>query len=519
MNQQISIKDMTCNEARDYLLKKENYCTISLPEYIDFEKVIENVKRGYRSKKGGQKSLKDYLKDKAKDKIENESEDGTRIAKLSEIDDVNYTIMNNKDGAYSWRPITLIHPLIYVNLVNFITIEKNWNKILELLNKPKKIIYCTSLPVESFKRDKDTKGVILNWWKNFEQLQIKKSMEYKYCMHTDISNCYPSIYTHSIPWAIMGKEDAKARKGDNCFGNNLDELIRHMQYGQTNGIPQGSVLMDLIAEIVLNGVDLEIEKKLTEYKGRVEIFRYRDDYRIFGNTIEDVHEVTKYISEILSTWNFSLNSNKTFLSKDIISDAFKKGKRYWHGKQPILKDLNVQQHLLQIKELADRFPNSSSLKGALNNFHKEYFGEGSEKKINKNNISYSISILVNIMDNNSKVIEYCVVIISEMLSLISVEEACQYLEYIYNRFKNYPNADYTEIWLQRLNIPYGNYFYDKNKLARKINEPSLENNIWNHNWIPTGFDEDSIIDYDKIADLDRIIDMSLLDPFDYDDLG
>lgn len=123
------------------------------------------------------------------------------------------------------------------------------------------------------------------------------------------------------------------------------------------------------------------------------------------------------------------------------------------------------------------------------------------------------------MDNNSKVIEYCVVIISEMLSLISVEEACQYLEYIYNRFKNYPNADYTEIWLQRLNIPYGNYFYDKNKLARKINEPSLENNIWNHNWIPTGFDEDSIIDYDKIADLDRIIDMSLLDPFDYDDLG
>ena len=29
---------------------------------------------------------------------------------------------------------------------------------------------------------------------------------------TDITNCYSSIYTHTIAWALMGKERAKEKK-------------------------------------------------------------------------------------------------------------------------------------------------------------------------------------------------------------------------------------------------------------------------------------------------------------------
>lgn len=500
-DKQISIKDMTYNEARDFLLKPESYCTISLPEYIDFTEVIKIAVDRLKTNNGRElRKLHDLYAAKKK---------------LKEFENVNYTFMQNKNGEYSWRPITLIHPLIYVDLVNCITIKKNWAEIVEVFNKPRDIIKGKSLPVGALSAgEKDIKRVILNWWEEFEQLQIKKSMEYKYCMHTDISNCYPSIYTHSIPWAIMGKERAKENRSTDYFPNELDALISNMQYGQTNGIPQGSVLMDFIAEIVLNGVDLEIEKKLAEYKDRVEIFRYRDDYRIFGNTIEDVHEVTKYISEILAKWNFSLNSNKTFLSKDIISDAFKKGKRYWQGKQPILKDLNAQQHLLQIKELADKFPNSGSLKKALNDFHTKYFGENNQGLDSKSDISSLISILVDIMDNNSIVIEFCVVIISEMLSLISVDEAGQYLDHIYNRFKNYPNSDYVDIWLQRLNLPYNKSSYREINFAKKV-VGGFPRNIWNHDWLHKKFDEESIVNRNKIEDLDRKIDMSNIDAFAY----
>jgi hypothetical protein len=52
---------------------------------------------------------------------------------------------------------------------------------------------------------------------------------------------------------------------------------------QTNGIPQGSVLMDFIAEMVLGYIDECLSRCLDE-KMDYRIIRYRDDYRIFTNS-------------------------------------------------------------------------------------------------------------------------------------------------------------------------------------------------------------------------------------------
>jgi len=66
------------------------------------------------------------------------------------------------------------------------------------------------------------------------------------------------------------------------LGNVIDDNLRNMTYGQTNGIPQGSVLMDFIAEIVLGYTDLELSHKINQLKIEdYQIIRYRDDYRIF----------------------------------------------------------------------------------------------------------------------------------------------------------------------------------------------------------------------------------------------
>ncbi len=75
----------------------------------------------------------------------------------------------------------------------------------------------------------------------------------------DITNCYGSIYTHSIAWALMDKEVAKSKKGKSgLLGNIIDTYMQGMQYGQTNGIPQGSVLFDFIAEFILSICYLDI---------------------------------------------------------------------------------------------------------------------------------------------------------------------------------------------------------------------------------------------------------------------
>lgn len=103
-----------------------------------------------------------------------------------------------------------------------------------------------------------------------------------------------------------------------------------MCYGQTNGIPQGSVLMDFIAEIVLGFGDLLLTKELNkvgiaDYK----IIRYRDDYRIFTNSVQESSEIAKVLSEVLTKLNFKINSSKTHSTEDLVLGSLKQDKVHW----------------------------------------------------------------------------------------------------------------------------------------------------------------------------------------------
>ncbi len=53
---------------------------------------------------------------------------------LRDFNNVNYKLITNKDGKYSWRPFQLIHPALYVNLVNNITYDKIGNLSLKDLS-------------------------------------------------------------------------------------------------------------------------------------------------------------------------------------------------------------------------------------------------------------------------------------------------------------------------------------------------------------------------------------------------
>ena len=89
----------------------------------------------------------------------------------------------------------------------------------------------------------------------------------------DIANFYPSIYTHLIPCIKLGYEEAekqyKITKANNADPNikeeysqyvHLDELIRNMNIGRTNGILPGTLISQFIAEAVLCRIDSELEQ-------------------------------------------------------------------------------------------------------------------------------------------------------------------------------------------------------------------------------------------------------------------
>lgn len=127
--------------------------------------------------------------------------------------DVNYTFFQNKDGRFSWRSLQLINPVIYAYLVNEITESENWelivNRFKEFDVNPQ--IVCYSLPRVNNSLKTDTTDTILDWWDDIEPQSIRLAMDYNYLMITDITDCYSSIYTHSITWAMCGIDKAKER--------------------------------------------------------------------------------------------------------------------------------------------------------------------------------------------------------------------------------------------------------------------------------------------------------------------
>ena len=235
---------------------------------------------------------------------------------------MNHRLLSNKDGKYSWRPIELVHPALYVSLVNRITHPDNWKTICSLFQDFQEAphITCLSLPVESLTPQTDKATQITGWWKDVEQKSIELSLDYEILMRTDIVDCYSSIYTHSIAWAIHTKKEAKnSREDQGLIGNFIDTYIQCMSEGQTNGIPQGSVLMDFIAEMVLGYADRELEQrveaqKVVDYR----VLRYRDDYRIFVNTQKEGEVILKCLTEVMIALGLKLNPEKTSTNSEVI---------------------------------------------------------------------------------------------------------------------------------------------------------------------------------------------------------
>lgn len=492
------VLNLTNAEAKQFFLKNESYCNIDLPEYFTFEKLLKEL-----SEAVGTNEISSYY-------------NSEKNKKPWDFDEVNHTIIGNKDGQYAWRSFELIHPVLYVDLVHQITSEKNWENIKKHLeNKDCINIKCLSLPVLSDnKKKKDKSEQILSWWHNVEQKSLELALEYNYIIHADISNCYDSIYTHSIPWALYGMDTAKGKRNEkNMLGNIIDKSIRNMRYGQTNGIPTGSVLMDLIAEVVLAGIDKLVYDKLNDIGNDYKILRYRDDYRIFVKDSFVGGKILKILSEELYKYNFRLNSSKTKQTEDIILSSVKDDKIAF-------LELNknyttIQKELLVIYKFSKSFPNSGSLVRALNNIYDKI----KTNDVKKENSNVLIAIIVQLMFENPRIIPLGVGLLSLLLNNKKNKEIQQIIEKIISKFEIIPNTGFLDVWLQRLSYRYDITINYKEPLCMQVKNSRIES-IWNNDWLAENkikkliMDSD-IINREELNKMENIISKNEFDVFEY----
>jgi hypothetical protein len=133
----------------------------------------------------------------------------------------------------------------------------------------------------------------------------------RFILRTDISRFFPSIYSHSIPWAIMGKAAAKAAHASGTLNGTwqdvTDVLCRSVNNNQTVGIPIGPDTSRLLAEVLLARIDSDLATKFRRLRG----FRYIDDYEFAFPTRSEAEEVLSFIQQLLNEFELALNPNKT----------------------------------------------------------------------------------------------------------------------------------------------------------------------------------------------------------------
>ncbi len=452
--------ELTNEEARSHFLKGSSYFNGDLPSYISFEPLLKDVASAL---KGG------YF-------------DAFKASDPKNLSGVNYSFIANKDGRFAWRPYELMHPAIYVSLVNLICDDSNWAFIqARVMAFNSGIVQCCSAPVMALDGQRDVAAQVKGWWQKVEQQSLTSSLEFAFLLHTDVTDCYGSLYTHSISWALHGLEAAKASRGKGgLLGDKIDAFIQASRYGQTNGIAQGSVLMDFIAELVLGYVDEEISAELAEDID-FKILRYRDDYRIFTNSAEQAEKILKIISDKLRSVGMKLGVAKTFASKNVIEGAIKPDKLAGIELQDLGESnaKTLQKQLLRLHAFGQRFPNSGALRRLLSDFHTSVLAQQKAP----DDIGVQVAIATDIGFVSPSTFPVIAGVLSHLISLAPVEDRSKMWELIRLKMKKVPYNGYLEIWLQRIIQPQslGAPFVSNEAICQIVNGENRQ--LWDSSWI------------------------------------
>ncbi len=521
-----NVLSLKAEEALDFFMKSEQFHGFELPEYFNFDTVLAYVKERI-----GDKSMEDCL-------------DGTRP---DDLPNVNLDILLNKDGRYAVRPLMLANPYLYYFLAREVCCPKGWDAVQKCF-KAYHVPHITScaLPVLPQKVEAFHKSeTILNWWNTIEQRSLELSLEYRYMFVSDITNCYGSINPQSIEWALGCKGTRHENSDHQQMARNIQTYLRALQHGHNIGIPQGSVLFDFVAEIILGYSDLLLHEALEkEGIGGYEILRYRDDYRVFCNDKDTLERISYLLQAVLEGLNFRMNSQKTKISDTIVTDAIKPDKLFYIFNTPIFNKKGcdfdgIQKHLLYILMFARKYPNSGQIRVMLSDLDKRII-EKLKPKAHKGlpvnwdpididdetpapakdetpapvkmvkgriveNVRALTAVATQIALENVTLCHYALRVISRMVdSLDDMEEKRDIIEKVYQRLCGLPNSDYNQLWLQNIT-----YTQDKEsgespytmRLCQLV-MGGCEEPLWNNTWLKPALCD--TLPYDSIVSAETL---------------
>ena len=201
------------------------------------------------------------------------------------------------------RTLSIPHPTAHSRLC--LSLYEHWEKICYIAENP-------SSHIKPHDND-DGRVIIMSGYDGAAGKSWRKlnnSFGKRYCVKTDISNCFPSIYSHAVGWGLVGRKEAKDKRNNHKeWFNEIDRNIRSSRRLETQGIAIGPGTSNVIAEIILARIDQTLRDKKFSFE------RYIDDYECYCDSEEQAKSFVQHLERAASEYKLQLNIQKTRFTK------------------------------------------------------------------------------------------------------------------------------------------------------------------------------------------------------------
>lgn len=238
-----------------------------------------------------------------------------KIRKKRIRDSYNYILPNAEievistpKRGYERRDVHITHPLPQALLTS--EMATHWRVLQRWLSRQR---YSMDEIQVSSNYPRAVKGI------NFALHRVKKGYveaSADWLVKTDITRFYPSIYTHSIPWAAYGKERVKGNLGvyKGSLADRLDVLVRACNRNQTVGIPIGPETSRILAEIISSRIDDDFHS-LQPGLNADAVDRLQDDWFIGLKSLEAAERALASIIGVYRSYGLDINGSKTSVAR------------------------------------------------------------------------------------------------------------------------------------------------------------------------------------------------------------
>jgi hypothetical protein len=224
------------------------------------------------------------------------------------------------------RPLALPHPASQLALCRIIS--ENRAEIARTINTSKLTLYNTKPDAKS---DRLFVGV------DYKARDLRRAeilARYPVVLMADIANFFHTIYSHSLPWAALGKQHVKnvleppgrtpeKTRLETHWSHQIDRAIQRGNSRETFGIPVGPDTSRMIAEILLSGI--HSNQPLADILQDRDGYRLVDDFFIGFDDEVEARRCRDILRRALWDYNLHFNETKTDIkrSSTFFDDSWK----------------------------------------------------------------------------------------------------------------------------------------------------------------------------------------------------